>query len=262
MIGISIIRNKVNGKVYIGQSWNIKSRIADHKRNLKNNKCGNIHLQRAYNKYGVENFEFEVLADLSYIKMLNKDVAQIVLDENEKYWIDYFGGKDCNDNYNIREGGWGGTYSEEHKIKMSKLKQGKFSGELNPMYGKHHSEYTKQLISKNRKGKGGKHFVMTEEQKQKISKANKGKVVSKEVLAKRKAAIRELMKNPEYRKRRKEAGIKIGISNRKYSDEFVLQLRKENSEGMSIKKLSQKYNIPFESCRIMIKGERRFANIK
>ena len=261
MVGIYIIRNKINNKVYIGQSWNIKSRLNDHKRNLRNNKSANIHLQRAYNKYGFENFEFEPFLDLSWVMNLDKNVAQIILDETEKYWINYFGGKDCNDVYNIKDGGMGGKYSDEHKKRLSLIQTGKFSGKNNPMYGKHHSKETKELISKNRKGKGGRHSKMPEEVKQKISKANKGRIQSESEIAKRTATMRKLLKDPEYQKIRKKAAIKAGISNRKYSDDFVRQLRKENESGISIKKLSIKYNIPFESCRCMIKGLNRYADI-
>ena len=55
-------------------------------------------------------------------------------------------------------------------------------GENHPMYGKHHTEETKQKISKANKGKNspmyGKHH--TEETKQKISEIHKGKKLSEE----------------------------------------------------------------------------------
>ena len=55
-IGIYMIRNLSNNKVYIGQSTNINRRWNDHKMKLKNNIHYNEHLQKSYNKYGEKFF--------------------------------------------------------------------------------------------------------------------------------------------------------------------------------------------------------------
>ena len=54
--GIYCFENKINGKRYIGQAHNIERRIYEHEFYLKRgvDKC--IALQRAINKYGLENF--------------------------------------------------------------------------------------------------------------------------------------------------------------------------------------------------------------
>ena len=57
MIGIYKITNKINGKVYIGQSINIEKRWKQH----INDPGYNIH--NAIKKYGKENFSFEVLLE-------------------------------------------------------------------------------------------------------------------------------------------------------------------------------------------------------
>lgn len=59
--GIYAIENRDNGKYYIGSSSNLKKRKRTHFRDLENNKHHSRYLQRAYNKYGPENFEFIVL---------------------------------------------------------------------------------------------------------------------------------------------------------------------------------------------------------
>lgn len=76
----------------------------------------------------------------------------------------------------------GKPMSEETKKKLSESKKGLQSGEKNPMFGKHHSDETKQKISKIHKGKH-----ISEEQKKKLSSAlkgrtspNKGKQMSEE----------------------------------------------------------------------------------
>ena len=61
--GIYKITNKIDGKCYIGQSSNIKKRFKDHRYDLKYNKHDNPYLQNAYNKYGKDNFKFEILCE-------------------------------------------------------------------------------------------------------------------------------------------------------------------------------------------------------
>ena len=61
MIGIYKIENKVNGKVYIGQSVNIESRWKGHKSNLRNNK----HKMIIYKNLGI-NMVKKILISQSY----------------------------------------------------------------------------------------------------------------------------------------------------------------------------------------------------
>ena len=83
--GVYQIKNKVNGKVYIGSSKHLGHRMKEHFRDLKYKKHPNIHLQRAYNKYGRKNIIFEVIEFCSVIDQLNI----------EQYWINSFLGESC-----------------------------------------------------------------------------------------------------------------------------------------------------------------------
>lgn len=58
--GIYIITNKINNKFYIGSATNFRKRYNVHNSNFKKNK-NSKYLQRAYNKYGEENFEFQII---------------------------------------------------------------------------------------------------------------------------------------------------------------------------------------------------------
>ena len=60
--GIYKIQNNVNNKIYIGSSNNLIRRQKEHFRLLRQNKNKSLILQRAVNKYGIENFSFEILA--------------------------------------------------------------------------------------------------------------------------------------------------------------------------------------------------------
>ena len=62
--GIYTITNIINNKIYVGSaSIAFKHRKYRHFHNLKNNKHGNKYLQDAVNKYGIENFKFEILEE-------------------------------------------------------------------------------------------------------------------------------------------------------------------------------------------------------
>lgn len=75
MIGIYKITNKINGKFYIGQSNNINRRFQEH---ITKGQLSRIPLDIAIQKYGKENFLYEILEECS-IDQLN---------EKEKYWIE------------------------------------------------------------------------------------------------------------------------------------------------------------------------------
>lgn len=74
------IRNLVNDKPYVGRTTNnFKVRyLWNHKPKLEKGNHYNKHLQRAWNKYGEENFEFNIIVEIndSYIV------------KAEQYWID------------------------------------------------------------------------------------------------------------------------------------------------------------------------------
>jgi hypothetical protein len=65
MTGIYKITNLVTNKVYIGSAINIDSRIKAHISKLKGNLHINKHLQSSYNKYGENNFKFELIREVS-----------------------------------------------------------------------------------------------------------------------------------------------------------------------------------------------------
>lgn len=82
MTGIYKITNSINGKSYIGQSTDIGRRwrmeIADS--NNVNSHSYDYPLMRAFRKYGVDNFKFEIIEECN-----NEE-----LNQKEIYWIDYF----------------------------------------------------------------------------------------------------------------------------------------------------------------------------
>src|SRR4051794_5001336 len=60
--GIYAIRCKPTGKVYVGSAARITKRWNDHRQSLASGKHHSVLLQRAWEKYGPDAFEFTVLA--------------------------------------------------------------------------------------------------------------------------------------------------------------------------------------------------------
>lgn len=175
MTGIYIIQNLINNKGYIGKSVNIENRFIRHLSELRHNRHCNPYLQKAFNKYGENNFKLNILEECN----------EKALDNKEKYWIKYYKDKKICELYNITDGGTGGKMPQyiidKARPKISKAaKEGNYVrhiGEANGMYGKHHTLESRKLISKHRKGKPswnkGKH--LSQKTKNKLSKANKGR---------------------------------------------------------------------------------------
>lgn len=60
-IGVYFIRNKINNKFYVGHSIDISKRFLAHKSYLNRGLHHSTYLQRAWDKYGAENFEFGII---------------------------------------------------------------------------------------------------------------------------------------------------------------------------------------------------------
>lgn len=100
MIGIYKYTNKINNKVYIGQSINLEKRKYTHKSSAFNEKANDYNSQfhKAVRKYGLENFSYEVVVEIS-----NEEYSKEILDDLEKYFIQYYNSFRCG--YNATEGG-------------------------------------------------------------------------------------------------------------------------------------------------------------
>lgn len=120
--GIYCIRNIVNNKIYVGQTGDRRGfpgRWSVERRNLRrNNNKPNRYLQNAWNKYGENNFKFEILESF---KVRDKKLLM----NREHYWIMKFNSNNNKFGYNIRaasETNLGikrGSPSDETKKKIS-----------------------------------------------------------------------------------------------------------------------------------------------
>lgn len=151
IVGIYIIKNSKNGKVYIGQSVDVEYRICNHFSKLRCNRHDNEHMQRAYNK-NPSAFSWELLCECD----------ETELDEKEIQYIQEYKSTDRKHGYNRSYGGQKEhRATDETKRKMSESKKGKkFTAEHCAKIGiantkRKLSEETKRKISEKR----GKHIL-------------------------------------------------------------------------------------------------------
>lgn len=135
MKGIYKIVNLINGKVYIGQSDRLNEREREHFYRLDRNEHHNEHLQRAFNKYGKDNFIFECIEETDD------------LDNREIHWINKYGGVNSKSNYNLKDP-LTKEWSDYTKVKQSKS----MTGENNPNFGRSWTQEQKNKLSEERKG--------------------------------------------------------------------------------------------------------------
>jgi group I intron endonuclease len=119
--GIYLIRNNISGNGYVGQSARMRKRIADHFNLLRRKVHPNQHLQHAFSKYGELEFsyDFEVLCEDDADRDALEEAylsGEVVFDATPVY-------------YNI---------SKTAHI---------------PMRGRHHTQETKEKISRTKKGR-------------------------------------------------------------------------------------------------------------
>lgn len=175
--GIYKITNNLNHHFYIGQSIHIQQRWKEHRKTFDKNKMTTTVLQKAFHKYGFENFSFEIIEECEPDKLNEREVFYISTLKPE---------------YNMNEGGTGNkgyVVSDEIKNVLSRkgrkqwdsydeeTKKNIIKNHLTgPRKGKHRSEETKKLLAEKTREYFRRNGGMSEEQKQNISKALKGKL--------------------------------------------------------------------------------------
>lgn len=154
LCGIYRIINLVNNKAYIGSARKFKTRFRKHKNALIGGNHHSLKLQRAWNKYGEDNFLFEPILICEPKDLLFYE--QCLLD----FYDSYHGG------YNARikvNSNLGMKMTDSAKAKISEARK-----------GTNLSEETKRKISQGSKGK-----IVSQLTKDKISLSHKGKKKSK-----------------------------------------------------------------------------------
>ena len=190
MKGIYKIVNLKNDFFYIGSTCDFHKRKLRHFNQLRKNKHHSIYLQRAFNKYGENNFKFEILEEcentfereqeilnkLDYSKSYNvsKSASGGDLTSNhpnakeikEKAKMNILKAPNRNPPIGDLNGRWKGGISKSNcvscnieikgnanKCKNCFFKERDVNKDKNPFYNKKHSKETKEKISQSRLGK-------------------------------------------------------------------------------------------------------------
>ena len=155
------ITNKINRKVYIGQTKKtIEERFQEHLKKAKIHT--NRYLYDAMNKYGYNNFQVSKIEECDNAK----------LDEREIYWIAFYKSNNKQYGYNMTAGGGGGDtwinnlHKKETSKKLSLAQKGKkhnMSQTWRDNIIKSNQEKKTILINKNDLEKDIKNFMSIED---------------------------------------------------------------------------------------------------
>jgi group I intron endonuclease len=169
------ITNLINQKIYIGQTNNPENRWASHKSSANNPDKYDGIIAKAFAKYGIDSFTFDIIA-----QCITQDDANYI----EIELIKQYDSRNHSVGYNIAPGGEtasGWNHTEESKQLMSKIAMG----------NNHALENTNRLGQTN-----------TEESKQKTSQTMKQKHASGELTVWNKGIASE--KHPMFGKKMSE----------------------------------------------------------
>jgi group I intron endonuclease len=148
---IYLITNKINGMKYIGQTTceDVQKRWKQHR--TKNSNSVGRFLKSAYEKYGYENFKYQIVCIC-----FNEDC-----DKYEEDYIKKFNTMAPN-GYNLREGGVNSKFSEETKRLQREATTRRMAdperrmkssqkGEKHPNYGKKYTDVEKEVLRQKQK---------------------------------------------------------------------------------------------------------------
>lgn len=171
---VYVIENMLDGKKYVGYTKDPTARWKEHQANSRRKRC-RAHLHRALASYGIDNFEFRVIAECS---------TQEEGFELEKAWIQRLGTFGKN-GYNMTSGGEGCPniiISDEQRKRMSERNRGRSpwnkGRKLGP--GKKHTEESRRKMSEAKRGAS-----FSEEHRQLLSEAWKERKLRGHGLGKR-----------------------------------------------------------------------------
>ncbi len=236
------VTNKLNGKIYIGQSRKtLAKRKSEHMR--ESNGRGKTYFNKAIRKYGIDGFTWQVICICPNIDSLN---------EQEEYYIAFY--DSMNTGYNLTSGGKNCIMSDESKEKIRQAKLGhpvsKETRQKIRIAASNISEDTRNKMRIAKQGKNHPNYGnhLSKETKKKIGDAhrgeknhNYGKTATEETKEKmREAALKKPPMSDETKEKISQA--QLGEKNHNYgkkaSDETKEKISKNNAKYWLGKKMS------------------------
>jgi len=237
------IINKIDNKCYIGQTFNsLEERWRHHKGDSSN--CR--YLKRAFQKYGIENFEMKLIC-ICFDEDLNKFESQ---------YITYYNTLVPN-GYNLRQGGNNAKQHQETKQKIGEtLREGYKSGRLvNKSKGKKGKTHTEETKKKIKEALTGRIFenrvygnIISEECKEKIRKKAKERTINEETRKKISEALKKTNKETNVKITVKRKVLQYDINNN-FIASFNSLTEAANKYDVSKAALSRICNGKIKSCK-------------
>lgn len=217
MIGIYKITNKINNKIYIGKSINIKERWNEHIREsllpeekwALNKRGEQTPIHKAIRKYGKENFSFEVIEECS-VEELNK---------KEIYWISLLNSSNREIGYNISFGGDGYNCGGGENAPGNKITQKECDIIKQKLKERWTAEQIKALVP----------------------------LATPAIVSYINYGITWFDENETY-------PISINNGHRIWSDKEALFIKEEYANGANITDLAKKYDVNISTIRNLVKG--------
>ena len=154
------ITNKLNNKVYIGQTIQKPiERFYQHCAKKCDKYILNMVIHKAIFKYGKDNFTFEVI----------EEVPKQQLNEREKYWIKYY--NSYTDGYNSTKGGQKGNKpfkNIDNKVIIEQYQQGKSLRTIGKMFNIDKATVKSILIRNNIKLRTTRTYKLSQEDRANI----------------------------------------------------------------------------------------------
>lgn len=256
MICIYSITNKINKKVYVGQTDNYARRYYQHILKLSTGRSPIKLLQEDFNKYGESNFEFKV----------EQECALEELDKLEQFYINKLNAFEDNGGYNANTGGKSG-YVISQRVKQEQSKIIKENFKNNPEYYNKIVQHGKEIMAnpefRQKTIETHRIRMADPECRKQLSESCTKAFNTPEIKENRKRITTERYKDPEERKKTAEA-TKAAMANlpkeklsRKHlcktPIEVLMQMTKETN--LKQKELAEKFNVPLSLAKGIKSGK-------
>lgn len=234
--GIYAIRNSLSGKRYIGSAVDFRGRFKAHRSALRLGKHHSEKLQRAWEKYGEEAFDFILLEVVA-------DKRQLI--QREQVWIDAFNA--CETGYNVSPtagSSLGRKATFETRKKMSEVRR-------NP------STETRAKMSAAHKG-----IKMPDHVREMLVSLSKGKVLSEET-KKKISDARKLFVGWKHSEETKKKIGRSGVENSyaKLNDYIVRQMRDMCANGATQRSVARHFNVSAQTVCDVVR-RKKWAHVE
>ena len=232
---IYIIKNKINEKVYIGQTLrSVEERFKQHMKPSNHKK--HYKLYRAMNKYGNDNFYYEIL---------ESNVCEDIIDEREIYWIEKY--DSYKNGYNSTPGGDGRVIFKNIDINyiVDELKKGKSIKELSCEFNVSRETIKRSLIRYD--------YKIKDIQNRKIVNSNAQKKINRNVvreLHEQGKSVKEIANElncnvKTIRRIKHELNLDFERPRYDYTNINDDNIIKDKLNGMKVEDILDKYNISY-----------------